>query len=146
MAEAASDYQQHEDYWKPLPGPRLQTDTVAESTRARCSRCRAELPFSAKYCQACGFQQTPTPIKVPTLFNQHNLASLVAALEQNIASFITLVLGCSCLLAGVATGFLFKVNTLSDWQAVQLWRIEWLLGAIALFTAGILLKRLAKKP
>jgi hypothetical protein len=30
-----------------------------------------------------------------------------------------------------------------DWQAVQLWRIEWLLGATASFLAGILLKKSA---
>jgi len=28
-----------------------------------------------------------------------------------------------------------------DWQAVQLWRIEWLLGAVAAFVAGCLLKK-----
>jgi hypothetical protein len=28
-----------------------------------------------------------------------------------------------------------------DWQAIQLWRIEWLLGAAAAFVAGCLLKK-----
>lgn len=146
MAEAAPDYQQHEDYWRPLSGPKLQSDPAPELARVRCGRCRAELPFSAKYCQACGFEQTLTLVKPPALLGQPGLASLVSGLQQNLASFITLVLGCTCLLAAAATGLLFKVNTLSDWQAVQLWRIEWLLGAIAFFVAGVLLKRLPKKP
>jgi hypothetical protein len=33
------------------------------------------------------------------------------------------------------------VRTAVDWQAIQLWRIEWLLGAVAAFIAGALLKR-----
>ena len=39
--------------------------------------------------------------------------------------------------------FLWSVRTIqnfSDFQAIQLWRIEWLLGAVALFLAGILLR------
>jgi len=28
-----------------------------------------------------------------------------------------------------------------DWQAIQLWRIEWLLGAVAAFVAGCVLNK-----
>jgi len=35
----------------------------------------------------------------------------------------------------------FTAATVLDWQAVQLWRIEWLLGAAVAFVAGILLKK-----
>jgi hypothetical protein len=44
-------------------------------------------------------------------------------------------------IAAVFTGLLFNATTLLDWQAVQLWRIEWLLGSVAMFVAGILLKK-----
>jgi hypothetical protein len=46
-----------------------------------------------------------------------------------------------CLLVAIATGFLFSTATGAEWQAVQVWRIEWTLGAIAAFLFGILLKR-----
>jgi ribosomal protein L40E len=146
MAEAAPDYQQHEEYWKPLPALKLHSGSATELAKVRCGRCGAELTLRAKYCHACGFEQTLTPIKGPVLLTQPDLASVVATLQQNLASFIALVMGCTCLLAAAGTGFLFKANTLSDWQAVQLWRIEWLLGAIALFAAGVLLKRFPQKP
>jgi hypothetical protein len=45
------------------------------------------------------------------------------------------------MVAALLTGFIFSAATVLDWQAVQLWRIEWLLAAIALFVAGILLKK-----
>jgi hypothetical protein len=35
----------------------------------------------------------------------------------------------------------FSARTLVDWQAIQLWRIEWLLAAIAAFVVGLLLKK-----
>jgi hypothetical protein len=36
---------------------------------------------------------------------------------------------------------IYKAQTMVDWQAIQTWRIEWLLGATAALLAGILLKR-----
>jgi hypothetical protein len=54
---------------------------------------------------------------------------------------IAFLAGITCVLAAVLVGFIFSANTVLDWQAVQLWRIEWLLAAAAAFLAGILLKR-----
>jgi len=44
-------------------------------------------------------------------------------------------------IAAISVGFIYSANTLVDWQAVQTWRIEWMLAAIVAFVAGILLKR-----
>jgi hypothetical protein len=57
------------------------------------------------------------------------------------AAMIAFLAGITCVLAAVLVGFIFSANTVLDWQAVQLWRIEWLLAAAAAFLAGILLKR-----
>jgi len=46
-----------------------------------------------------------------------------------------------CVAGAVGVGLIFTVQTTLDWQAVQVWRIEWLLGASASFLAGILLKK-----
>jgi hypothetical protein len=54
---------------------------------------------------------------------------------------VALILGFACVVAAIITGIRFTATTLLDWQAIQLWRIEWLLAAIALFVAGILLKK-----
>lgn len=119
MAEAARDYRQHEEFWKPVSGPKLQT---------------ASAPNTKIQANARSAPSVPLPIWL-------DLTSLCARLGQTTASLIALILGCSCLVAAVLTGFIFTVATLTDWQAIQLWRIEWLLAAIALFVAGILLKR-----
>jgi multisubunit Na+/H+ antiporter MnhB subunit len=54
---------------------------------------------------------------------------------------VAFLAGITCALAAMLVGFVFSANTVLDWQAVQVWRIEWLLGAAAAFLAGILLKR-----
>ena len=48
-------------------------------------------------------------------------------------------------LAALLVGFIFSANTVLDWQAVQMWRIEWLLAAVACFVAGILLRQPSAK-
>lgn len=138
MAEAAPSYQQHEDFWKPLPNAKLHSVTVADTSPSKCPRCQVDLLTGVRFCHTCGFDQETEQAKTPSLFD---LASAANALDQSLGSLIALILGCACLIAAVATGFLFKVSTLADWQAVQLWRIEWLLGAIALFAAGLVLRR-----
>ena len=48
----------------------------------------------------------------------------------------------ACLvMAAVAVGMIYSVQTFNDFQAVQSYRMQWLLGAIAAFTAGLLLKK-----
>jgi hypothetical protein len=62
-------------------------------------------------------------------------------LGQSAASLAALLLGSMFMLAALLTGFFFAAATVLDWQAVQLWRIQWLLAAIASFAAGILLRK-----
>jgi cytosine/uracil/thiamine/allantoin permease len=53
---------------------------------------------------------------------------------------IAFLVGLGCILAATLVGTLYTVETTLDFQAIQLWRIEWLAGAVAAFVAGILLK------
>ena len=43
-------------------------------------------------------------------------------------------------------GFIYSVQNFADFQAIQFWRMQWLLGAVAAFVAGILLKRTGATP
>jgi hypothetical protein len=66
-------------------------------------------------------------------------------LALSTASLIAFLAGIGCLAGAIGVGLVFSANTVLDWQAVQLWRIEWLLGAAACFLAGILLKKPSEK-
>ena len=59
------------------------------------------------------------------------------------AALVAFTAGVICLLGALGVGLIFSVQTTLDWQAVQVWRIEWLLGATASFLAGLLLKKSA---
>lgn len=55
-------------------------------------------------------------------------------------SLIAFVIGLACLAGALLVG-LSTVKTWNDFQAVQSYRMEWLLAATASFVAGILLKK-----
>lgn len=57
------------------------------------------------------------------------------------ASLIALLAGLGCVVAALSVGLMMTPKTLVEWQAVQFYRAEWLLGATAAFVAGILLKK-----
>ncbi len=44
------------------------------------------------------------------------------------------------LLATVMTGLIYNTSTLAEWQAVQTWRVEWLLATVVALLAAILFK------
>jgi hypothetical protein len=56
------------------------------------------------------------------------------------ASLAAFLIGLCCVAGALAVGF-STTKTVADWQAVQIYRAEWLLAATAAFVAGILLKK-----
>jgi len=56
------------------------------------------------------------------------------------ASLIAFIVGLGCMAGVVGVSIFYRASNLAEFQAIQLWRIEWLLGATAAFVAGILLK------
>lgn len=159
MARATPNYEGRAEFWKPAAAMRAEV-------RPYCRSCGAECVPDSLYCHVCGSDRqaavdSETDRRVPAVVRlasravvrlaSHSVvglasrfASLREALGQTNASLAALLAGCFCLVAAVVIGFFFSAATLLDWQAVQLWRIEWLLAAIALMTAGVLLRKQSK--
>jgi hypothetical protein len=57
------------------------------------------------------------------------------------AALIAFMIGLGCVAGALGVSFFYKASNLAEFQAIQMWRIEWLLAATASFAAGILLKR-----
>jgi cytosine/uracil/thiamine/allantoin permease len=57
---------------------------------------------------------------------------------------VAFLIGVACLLAALMVGVIYNIQNFGDFQAVQFWRVQWLLGAVAAFAGGILLKRQGK--
>jgi hypothetical protein len=139
MADVAPNYEERQEFWKPAGFPRAELAS-AKANEHSCRQCGGDLIEESQFCHICGADRLATSAwrGFPSW---RDFASLRDALGQSTASLIALILGCVCLIAALLTGFVFTATTLLDWQAVQLWRIQWLLAAIALFAAAILLKK-----
>jgi hypothetical protein len=68
-------------------------------------------------------------------------SSLKAAIGLSPVSLVAFLVGLGCIFVAIFIGVFYTAATVLDWQAVQVWRLEWLLGAVAAFIAGILLKK-----
>ena len=56
-------------------------------------------------------------------------------------SLVAFMIGLGCIVGAVGVSLFYRASNLAEFQAIQMWRIEWLLAATASFVAGILLKR-----
>jgi hypothetical protein len=56
-------------------------------------------------------------------------------------ALIAFIIGLGCVAGAVGVSLFYRASNLAEFQAIQMWRIEWLVAATASFVAGILLKR-----
>ena len=57
------------------------------------------------------------------------------------ASLLAFIIGLGCVAGALGISLFYHASNLAEFQAIQMWRIEWLLAATASFVAGILLKK-----
>lgn len=109
-----------------------------------CDRCSTEFIVGAAFCHVCGTPRQSQPTPVSQSWTRYlEFHTIKESLGLPLPSLIAFLVGVISLLAAVGVGFVFSAATVLDWQAVQVWRIQWLLAAVAAFVAGILLKRSA---
>ncbi|HET7873244.1 MAG TPA: hypothetical protein VFL42_12075 [Terriglobales bacterium] len=141
MAQAAPNYEERQEFWKPVVSPRA--DVQAAAGELACSECGTEFIVGSRFCHICGAGRKVNlaDSTVTGLRAWFDYASLRDALGQSTAPLVAFIIGCAFVIAAALTGVIFTANNLTDWQAIQLWRIEWLLAGVAAFMAGLLLKK-----
>lgn len=99
--------------------------------------------MGAGFCHVCGSARgTDIPVgRSPGWTHYVQFHQIKRFFGLSVASLMAFLIGVGCTLAALLVGFIFSANSVLDWQAVQVWRIEWLLAAVACFVAGILLRR-----
>jgi hypothetical protein len=129
-----------QEFWRP-PAPTPPSPIVPPLTQT-CSRCNTEFVMGARFCHVCGAERETHPaIPESRLHRLLDIAALREALGLTIGALVAFIVGIACIIAAIVTGFIYTATTLMDWQAVQIWRIEWLLAAAVAFIAGVLLNR-----
>jgi hypothetical protein len=152
-----------EGYWKPIleDEPSLECTQGGESTGAIliaeerpsakpaeartdvCQHCGTEFVLQSQFCRMCGRRAESSVTNDDRFASRLDFNVLRQKLGLTVAGLVCFLAGVLCLGAAVSVSFIFDANNLVDWQAVQIWRIEWLLAAIGTFLAGILLNRRA---
>jgi len=159
MSEVAHNSER--EFWQPpvVAPPVVLTPVASPGMVEACDGCETEFIPGSKFCHVCGEQRseqaTQHPVspwmrKISTWARHlefHNIERWTVGLRQKLglstAALVSFGIGLFCLAGAIGVGLVFTVQTTLDWQAVQVWRIEWLLGASASFLAGILLKKSA---
>ena len=142
MAQVAESSKKQE-FWR-SPHPEIMRLVSPLPSSQPCWRCGADFSPGAHFCHICGSEREKRLAIAQPPDTSTRLAESTDIIDQmglTLASMVFFLLGIGCIAAAILTGFLFKADTLVDWQAIQLWRIEWLLAASAALLAGVLLKR-----
>ena len=133
------------EYWRPAGHTAVgETSPVVRSQVEVCQRCNSEFVLGSRFCHVCGASreavkpETRAGRSFAQILDFHMIKD---ALGLSVGSLISFVVGLLCTIAAVVTGLMYTASTVLDWQAVQMWRIEWLLAGLVAFAAGILLKR-----
>lgn len=79
-------------------------------------------------------------VEFPSWLHYLHFHKIKSWIGLSTASLIAFMIGIGCLAGALLVGLLTARNFV-DWQAIQFYRVEWLLAATASFVAGILLKK-----
>lgn len=172
MAEVIQDTQQ--EFWRPPVATESADQIMVAPTMAEaCSSCRTEFMIGSRFCHACGAPrpeknlESALPVEAARSFFSARLAGLRSTAADftfrfpawlrylhfheikrwvglPTASLIAFILGLGCVVGAVSISLFYRASNLAEFQAIQMWRIEWLLAATASFVAGILLKTSSK--
>ena len=132
-------------YWRAPVQERSEPPLTPAYRADACEHCETEFLMGAKYCHVCGASRMPATQPMRNFARAAatwlDFENLTTRLGLSPVALVLFVMGVACLLATVLTGVIYSPSTVLDWQAVQVWRIQWLLGAVAMFLGGILLNK-----
>jgi hypothetical protein len=140
MEQVAEKVQQ--EYWRPAIHNRSREASPELVSRVEvCENCGTEFVLGSRFCHVCGGERQTALSSTSRWAEILDFDHIRHALGFSTGALIAFIVGAICSIAALSVGFIYSANTLVDWQAVQTWRIEWLLAAAVAFIAGILLKK-----
>jgi hypothetical protein len=123
------------EYWKPQRPAIFRVES--------CKNCKNELVIGSSYCHLCGQKRDAGAQPAKPL----DLLDWTAVRKQLGLSSLSLgcaIFGLVCAVLAVLTGVLFNPGSGRDIQTISTWRLEWLIAALAAFTAANLFRKSRK--
>ena len=139
MADLVRDA--HQEFWRPP----IAQSAVSEMDEI-CRRCGTEFMVGAAFCHICGANRHRAATAAATHWLRN--FDFLHTIEWNkvkswfglpLPSLCAFLGGVACLIVALAVGFT-EAKDGGDIQAIQLWRMQWLIAACAAFLVGILFK------
>jgi hypothetical protein len=137
MAEGAREASK--DFWRPANTPRAGVDSAFSA--ACCANCGAEFVLGACFCHVCGVPREPLTEQRSRWMEWFEIETVCKKLSLNLAALLLFAAACTFVLGAILTGVIYRADTMLEWQAVQIWRIEWMLAAVVALLGALLLKR-----
>ena len=139
MQETLREMETRQEFWRPAQ-QQLAANAVAPTPM--CAECGADYVLGSRFCHVCGAgRDASTPRRESRFADRMALLTrLPQGLNLSLASTVLFAIGVFCAIAAIVVGFIYSATTLVDWQAVQIWRLEWMLGSIIAMLAALLLK------
>jgi hypothetical protein len=153
------------------PTAEVTLPAAAAEVAEACTHCGTEFMIGAKFCHTCGLRRPVAAtartdaagLRARSIIFIRSWSGIVVASWRKIslpdwvqylhfhrikgwiglptASLIAFMIGLGCVAGAIGVSLVYKASNLAEFQAIQMWRIEWLLAATASFVAGILLKK-----
>jgi len=95
----------------------------------------------SKWWQAATVEISRRKVAFPAWLRYLHFHEIKRWIGLPMPSLIAFIIGLGCIAGVLGVSLFFRASNLAEFQAIQMWRIEWLLGATASFVAGILLKK-----
>jgi ribosomal protein L37E len=140
MSDLVRDVRQ--EFWRPPQSQPAADPALAEA----CRRCGTEFMVGAAFCHICGMGRHRSTNHSAGSWTRHFefLKGFEFGLVRSwfglpLPSLCAFLIGSAFVIMALAQG-LRSVQDFSDFEAIQLWRIQWMMAACAAFLAGILLK------
>jgi hypothetical protein len=127
------------EFWQPPSAEVAAATPVRPRVDEVCAKCTAEFMAGAGFCHRCGLGRVQEGQTFEA--SQPNTRSLRRWLGISGASLSAFVVGLICILVAIIGGAAYSNQAFPDFPAIMLWRMQWLVAAVAAFVAGILLKR-----
>jgi hypothetical protein len=142
MAEFSREKSQ--EYWRPVSasGSPLQKLGGPQSAEF-CTICGTQFSPGGRFCNQCGLNRYADlhAKKRSPLLEWIDMDGIHERTGLSTISMVLVILAGFFALATVMTGMVYNTATIAEWQAVQTWRIEWLLAMLASLLAAILFKK-----
>ena len=102
-----------------------------------CKKCGTDLKLGAEFCHVCG--RWVFGSNVSRLMKGTHAA--VSQIGIELPVLICMVTAAIFAVISMFVGIRIDPKTIGEWQVIQYWRIEWLLGAIVMLLFGVLLRK-----